>query len=275
MSISVPKQPQLNGAHFRVTVVEERGFVDFHGDQLDGSLSFSGYCIDLLNSIARPERANFTFELLPPSGTGSRCELAIDPTSSVQGTPNLYDPLYYTHYNCGQSDVTDVPVSNYTTDFYLSLFYITPTRQLLGKFSMPFAPPHSGRNIMFGTAVNIRNVEHFIELQKAGDQKAACMPIGAVNTEFVQRSYPDIQIMRIKGTHSAFYEALKSGQCQVIIFDHPVAARFVLELYQRDECIANGIPIGIIGDPFTIGLDSYGIGIRNGLSGDVVRSIDY
>jgi hypothetical protein len=272
---AVPEPPQLNGAHFRVTVVEERGFVDFHRNELDGSILFSGYCIDLLNSIARPDRANFTFELLPPSGTGSLCELAMDSTSSVQETPTLYDPLYYTHYNCGQSDVTDVPASNYTTDLYLSLFYITPTRQLLGKFSMPFAPPHSGRNVMFGTAINIRNVEHFIELQKVGHQKAACMPIGAATTEFVQRSYPDIQIMQIIGTHAAFYEALKAGLCQVIIFDHPIAALFVLERYKRDECIANGMPIGIIGEPFTIGLGSYGIGIRNGLSGDVVRTIDY
>ena len=118
-------EPQLNGSYFRITVVEERGFLDFdvrETTDVNGSISrnltFSGYCIDLLNAIARPDRANFTFELIPPSGTGSLCEPMLN-QSEDELMASTFDPVYYTQYNCGQSEVTDVPSTNYTTDMYL------------------------------------------------------------------------------------------------------------------------------------------------------------
>jgi len=275
-------EPQLNGSHFRITVVEERGFLDFNvmettdgnGSSSSTVLSFSGYCIDLLNAIARPDRANFTFELIPPSGTGSLCEPMLN-QSQEQLTASTFDPVYYTQYNCGQSEVTDVPFTNYTTDMYLSMFYITPERQRLGQFSMAFAPPHSGRNVMFGTATRVRDVQHLVQLQQAGQQTPVCMPRGAANMEFVQRAFPDIEMVEVLGTGAGLYEALDSGLCEVIIFDHPLASHFVLERSRRGECLANGKPIGIIGDPFTIGLDHYGIGIRSDIPNHVVRTINY
>ena len=267
---NILSQPQLNGRHFRITVVEEKGFLDFHIDPVDGTLSFSGYCIDLLKALAQPDRANFTYELIPPSGTGSLCLPVLDSASD-----ELFDPIFYTQYNCGQSDVTDLPVTNYTTDLYLSMFYITPERQLLGQFSMAFSPPHSGRNVMYGTAVRVKSVKHLIELQQLGEQKPVCMPQGTASVEFAQRAYPDLQIIPVLGANDGLYQALDSGMCEIIVFDHPIASHFVLERSRRNECLADGKPIGIIGDPFTTGLDHYGIGLRRDIDTDVVRTINY
>ena len=121
----------LNGAHFRITVVEEDGFLDIHehiDDKGNYHLSYSGYLISLINSVARPDRANFTFDLLPPSGFGSPCEPRLDPNQDEQNS--AYGKSYRTQYNCGASDTNDVPLmTNYSTDMYLGMFYVTPLRQ--------------------------------------------------------------------------------------------------------------------------------------------------
>ena len=52
---SHPPSPRLSGQHFRFTVAEPSGFVD-------GStgLAFSGYAIDILETITKPDLADLS-----------------------------------------------------------------------------------------------------------------------------------------------------------------------------------------------------------------------
>jgi len=130
--------PNLKGAHFRITALEESGFLDFTEDETDGSLSFSGYLISLLESLARPERANFTYDLLPPSGFGSLCVPRLDDEASNSSL--AYGKTYHTQYNCGASDTNDLPLrTNYSTDMYLGMYYVTPSRQYVCFFAGLFS----------------------------------------------------------------------------------------------------------------------------------------
>ena len=125
--------PQLNGDHFRITVLEESGFLNVHenieniGGNKKMHLSYSGYLIKLIESLARPDRANFTYDLLPPSGIGSLCLPRLD---ADRDRDSAYDKSYRTQYNCGASDTNDLPlIANYSTDMYLGMYYVTPGRQ--------------------------------------------------------------------------------------------------------------------------------------------------
>lgn len=96
-------------------------------DETDGNLFYSGYLISLLESLARPERANFTYDLLPPSGFGSLC---VPRLTEGSDSSLAYDKTYRTQYNCGASDTNDLPLlANYSTDMYLGMYYVTPSRQ--------------------------------------------------------------------------------------------------------------------------------------------------
>jgi len=123
---TIKDPPNLQGAHFKITAIEESGFLDIEEND-DGSLSYSGYLIEMLRSIAQPERANFTYALLPPSGYGSLCEPRLDVDADDE---NAYNAAYRTQYNCGASDTNDVPLmAEYSTDIYLGMYYVTPSRQ--------------------------------------------------------------------------------------------------------------------------------------------------
>jgi hypothetical protein len=65
-------RPHLNGRNLVFTVAEGSSFLDFSVGK-DGILSYSGYLIDIIQALARPDRANFTYELRPPSGVGIDC----------------------------------------------------------------------------------------------------------------------------------------------------------------------------------------------------------
>ena len=122
--------PHLDGAHFRITVLQEHAFLDVH-EHIDDigqhHLSYSGYLISLIESLSRYDRANFTYDLLPPSGFGSHCVPRLDPN---QEASSAYGKSYRTQYNCGASDTNDLPLmANYSTDMYLGMFYVTPLRQ--------------------------------------------------------------------------------------------------------------------------------------------------
>jgi hypothetical protein len=175
--------PHLNGADFRITALQEHGFLDIQ-DEDDGTVSFSGYLIDMLDAIAQPNRANFTYTLLPPSGFGSLCVPRLNETT----VDKAYDKIYRTQYNCGASDVNDLPVmsDDYSTDMYLGLYYVTPSRQLQNQFTIPFVPPFFGTLAMFGTATGIPTFEALVQQQAEGSQPPACAPAGTALLTFVE-----------------------------------------------------------------------------------------
>jgi hypothetical protein len=90
--------PSLNAAHFRFTVVEHDGWVNIDENE-DGTLNFTGFCIDIIRSIS--SGANFTYDLLPPSGFGSQCSHS----DGKQSPTEPYGKAYRGQYLCGQSDV--------------------------------------------------------------------------------------------------------------------------------------------------------------------------
>ena len=270
MSLSTAQAiPQLNGAHFRVTAVEENGFLDAN-EVSNGTVSFSGYLIDMLDGIAQENRANFSFALLPPSGNGSLCVRRLD-----NSTNDAYAKVYRTQYNCGASDVNDLPLTNYSTDMYLGMFYVTPERQLENQFTIAFQPPFSGTLAMFGTATGIPNFDALIKQQQEGLQPAACAPGGTALLSFVQDSYPGLQVKGVFGGEDDILKAFQDGTCQVYITDGPIAAQFVLRRFRRGECTANGLPIGVIGEPMNFGLSHYAVGVRRDIPEQVVTTLSY
>jgi hypothetical protein len=131
--VSIPG-PQLNGEHFRITVVQEGSFLDVMEAE-DGSLEFGGYLIDMIKALASENRANFTFELRTPSGLGSDCE----PQLQSEQDDDLYSAKYRQQYKCGTNDVNELS-GKFSTQLYLGMFYISPERQLLNDFTIPFVP---------------------------------------------------------------------------------------------------------------------------------------
>lgn len=222
--------PLLSGEHFRVTVVQQDGFVDVDST---GS-SFSGYCISILDRIA--ERANFTYELFLPSGMGSLCEH----NNNTEPEKQAYDTYFRHQYLCGQSDVNDIPASEYTTDMYLSLYYITPDRLRMNQFSAPFHPPTTGSLTMYGTSTHIQTFEDLLQLQKSGKHGPVCIQQNTAQESYMNDSFPELDTVRIPGGGQEFYRALKEGVCDLMIAEYPVATRFVYLQHQKGECYVRG-----------------------------------
>ena len=110
--------PTLDGQHFRITVLERGTFLKVT-EQEDGTLQFAGFLIDMLDQLAAPHRANFTYELFTPSGLGDSCE----PQLESMEDERLYSKHYRSQYNCGTNDVNDMHetllFNNVSTDMYL------------------------------------------------------------------------------------------------------------------------------------------------------------
>mmetsp|Transcript_5711 Transcript_5711/g.8801 ORF Transcript_5711/g.8801 Transcript_5711/m.8801 type:complete len:830 (-) Transcript_5711:2106-4595(-) len=263
--------PQLHGEKFHITVAQESGFVNIDKAP-DGSLSFSGYCIDMIESISRPERANFTYELRPPSGFGSLCGPKLD-MEDPESVPYL--PQYYSQYKCGQSDVNDIPQTEFLTDMYLSLYYVTPERQRENHFTLPYHPPSTGTLTMFGTATRINNFQELAEKQKTGSVGPACAAENAAYIDFLKDAFPEMKFVEVPNSQESFYNALQQGTCSVIISDYPVATHFTLQQFQKDRCKVGGKPIGVIGQPLGYGLNQYAIGIRRDIPIEVVDTLSY
>lgn len=226
--------PLLSGEHFRVTVAQQDGFVD-----VNGSSSFSGYCISMLDRLA--ERANFTYELLTPSGMGTLCEHNNNNNNITQQQERkAYDTYYRQQYLCGQSDVNDLPVSEFTTDMYLSLYYITPDRLRMNQFSVPFHPPTTGSLTMYGTSTHIRKFDDLLQLQKSGQHGPVCIQQNTAQESFMKDSFPELQLVRIPGGDHEFHRALQEGICDLMIAEYPVATRFVYLQHQKGECTVRG-----------------------------------
>lgn len=279
-----PPPPQLNGQHFRITALQENGFLDIDDDDVGnnstGRLLYSGYLIDMLQALARPERGNFTYTLMPPSGYGSLCVPRLNATTNGTISPDHplpYDTQFWTQYNCGTNDVNDVDPddNNRTTHMYLGMYYVTPSRQVQNQFTLPFAPPFSGTLAMFGTATGIASFEALRELQVSGQQPAACAPAGTALIDSVSTAYPGLQVKGLFGGEEDILQAFRDGTCTVYITDGPIAAQFVLRRSRRDECVANGKPIGVIGEPMGFGLSHYAIGVRRDVDPFVVHTLSY
>lgn len=230
--------PQLNGQHFRITAVEEKGFLDVDTSP-EGKPVFSGFLIDMLTAVAKPERANFTYTLLPPSGYGEMCSPRLN-ASNPSARNTEYSPEYRTQYNCGASDVNDRPLSNFSTDMYLGMYYVSPYRQLRNQFTIPFVPPFTGTLAMFGTATGIPSFESLVEQQSEGLQPAACAPDGTALIQFVRDSFPGIQLKGFLGGEEDITKAFQDGTCEIYITDGPISTAFVLRRAQMDECSARG-----------------------------------
>ena len=175
MSAAAAQQPpRLSGETFRITVAQEDGFINIDGvDEAGRANAFSGYCVDILNAISRPDRANFTYELLTSSGRGELCV----PRLGEASDDATYSETYYSQFNCGQGDVNDLPRSATSTDMYLSSYYVTPSRQLANQFTIPYSPPTSGTLAMYGTATGVRSFDDLVAKQESGEQGPVCVAV--------------------------------------------------------------------------------------------------
>jgi hypothetical protein len=232
---STHNPPQLSGWHFRITVLETGSFLGIKETEDEGSLEFDGYLIEVIEALAAKNRANFTFDLLTPSGLGSSCE----PQLQSEQDDNVYSSKYRQQYNCGTNDVNDIG-GNFSTDMYLGMFYISPERQLRNDFTIPFVPPYKGTPGMYGTATGIRDIADLVEQQKQGKQPEAWLQGSTATLDYVQSIYPDLKIKAFFGSQVDLDRELDNGNCEIFISDAPINAHEVLQRSQRGECIANG-----------------------------------
>jgi hypothetical protein len=142
--------PKLTGQKFKITVVAENGFVNIWDrsslTQPIAAEALSGYIVEMIESVAMPERADFDYEIYTPSGHGSQCA----PQLAANASEGAYSKDYYAEYRCGESDVTDLPETPTSTDMYWGIWYVTPGRQLKNQFTLPFKPPSTGALGMWG-----------------------------------------------------------------------------------------------------------------------------
>jgi hypothetical protein len=233
-NITTHNPPHLSGWHFRITVLEAGSFLEFNEAE-DGSFAFGGYLINMIEAIAAKNRANFTFDLLTPSGLGSSCE----PKLQGEQDDNVYSSIYHREYNCGTNDVNDIG-GNFSTDMYLGMYYITPERQLRNDFTIPFVPPHTGTPSMYGTATGIRDIADLVEQQKQGKQPEAWIQGSTATLDYVQSIFPELKIKPFFGSQDELDREVDNGNCEISIIDFPVAAHQVFRRSQRGECLGNG-----------------------------------
>jgi hypothetical protein len=253
--------PKLDGHHFRVTAIPEGGFLDFEND--------SGYLLDMFREIAR--EANFTYDLLTPSGFGPDCV----PRLNLDTPAESYDYSYQAQYNCGTNDVNELQGTQYATDIYLGMYYITPQRQRKNWFTVPFQPPSEGTPVMFGTTTGIPTIEKLIESQKSGRYPPACIQASTATLEFVQDAYPDLEVEPFYGNQQAQHAAMNSGKCPIFIADAPVAAHLILQQSEKGQCEADGRPIGVVGEPMPFGLSHYAIGVGRHVNRTVADTLSF
>lgn len=267
----LPDPPTLDGPHFRFTIVENKGWSDIRENE-DGEMEFSGYSVDIIRSVA--SRANFTFDMLPPSGHGALCE------QDNSFITDAYDSRYRGKYLCGQGDVQDKELRNttYASDFYQGMFYITPKRRLLNKFTTPFVPPSDGGLQLFGTATHIRNIDDLIRQQVAGKTRPVCLKANTAYADFVRISIPALDVVDANYGVDApedFHRLLSEGNCDLLMIPKPIVTRAIKLLSEANFCQANGKPIGLVGDALDYGFTQFGIGVRKDMPTEVIDTIDY
>ncbi|CAB9507818.1 expressed unknown protein [Seminavis robusta] len=278
-SIPVIDDPHLAGQHFRITAVEHSGYLDIKEDPDTGKLKFSGYLIDILEELAKPHRANFTYELTTPSGFGSLCNPRLTLNESyptISDHPEAFHPRYRESPVCGESDVNDRPLSQYSTDMYWGIFYITAERLKVNKFTMPYSPPDSATMGMMGTATHIHSIH---DLAASNKKHAVCAFSGTANFDLLQLTFPQLDIHGLDIVWMSFagdyHAVMENGTCEILIDSYPLLKQRVLELYNDKKCLANGLPIGIIGEPLEYGPHAFAFGIRNDLPDSLVQTLNF
>jgi ABC-type amino acid transport substrate-binding protein len=247
--------PQLNGAHFKVTAIAQPGFVEYHEADDDGTIYHTGYMVDVLNRIAAPERGNFTYDIVSPSGYGSLCYNTPEERRAALANSNFvpYAKELRVGYACGQSDVTDLPPTNYTTDLYLGLYYINPERLLLNHFTQAIDPPQTGVLTMYGTATHVKDLDDLLAQQEAGRIGPVCIQENTAYSKFLGLNFPTLQVLEFNGADEIQFQALVDGKCTVLINSNPVATHFILTRFSKNQCqvdgkVRNGV--GVVVFPF-------------------------
>ena len=120
--------PTLQGQHLRITVLRSTGFLDFitttnkddeeedinnnnniNNTNIRRNITFSGYIVDMIQALSI--RANFTYELIPPSGLGPNCTPSLwKEQNTIHGQQFIYHSQYYNQYDCGTDDVNYDPI---------------------------------------------------------------------------------------------------------------------------------------------------------------------
>lgn len=273
---SVPQveDPKLSGHHFRITVAEFTGFVTIQ-EGPNGELSFSGYLMDILQELAF--RADFTYELLTPSGYGSMCQPRLPPpnnntNTTAQHHPEAYHSRYRQAFLCAESDVNDRPLSSlYSTDLYFGVFYITPERLKVNKFTIPYNPPALATLVMVGTATHIRSIH---DLASSEYNYNVCAHANTAFKDQLEVTFPDLYIHGLD-RHEDRHQVLEDGTCDVIILAYPMAQQYVFTLKKEGKCLANGKPIGVIGEPLEYGLNHFSFGVRLDVPEEVTQTLNF
>jgi hypothetical protein len=268
-------EPNLQGESFKITIIEADGFVTPDPTAENG---YSGYIIDMIQAVS--ERAGFEYELLLPSGYGDHCSTvpSADDTNSTNSTTEMmtpYDELYASAYLCGQDDTLDPNVpEEYSTDMYWSMYYVTNSRQLEGKFSLPFKPPASGLT-MYGTATGIDTFNDLMSQQKEGSQGPACVGANTAYAKWLKGAMPNLQTVDIVNTETSTRQALEDGTCTVVINAEHAAYYFVKNSYSKEQCMVDDKPVGVIGEGLSYGLTQMAAGFNKGMDSYKIDTISY
>jgi ABC-type amino acid transport substrate-binding protein len=242
LDVEIPP-PQLNGAHFKVTAIAQPGFVEYHENDSDGTIHHLGYMVDVFSRIAAPERGNFTYDIVSPSGYGSMCYNTPEERRAALADVQNFVPYakeFRVGYACGQSDVTDLPPTNYTTDMYLGLYYINPERLLLNHFTQAIDPPRTGVLTMYGTATNVKDLDDLIAQQAAGRIGPVCIQENTAYSKFLRLNFPTLKVLELNGADEIQFQALVDGKCNVLINSNPVATHFILTRFANNQCHVDG-----------------------------------
>lgn len=286
--------PRLDGRKLVFTVAIRSSFVGVSTNS-DGSLEYAGYLVDMMQAMARPDRANFEFELRTPSGVGPDCVAATSEDSEILNAP--YGKAYWSQYNCAANDV-ELTNSTYRTDGYLGLFYASLSRMQKFQLTIPYNPPYKGTPAMFGTVTGLSTIESVAERQKTDDTLHVCMPGSTATLDMVRGVFPDLRITEFYGDDHDLYTSLDDGTCSIYLFDAPIGQYMVRKFSEQGRCHAKGKvccgskeranepplthatcvllqPIGLIGEPMQFGLSHYSIGISKDLPVEVEQVLSY
>eukprot|EP00797_Seminavis_robusta_P035395 Sro876_g214480.2 (377) ;mRNA; r:5872-7002 len=122
-----------------------------------------------------------------------------------------------------------------------------------------------------GTATHIRSIH---DLVASNNKYAVCSFSGTAFFELLLLTFPQLDIHGIALTDD-FHAVMDDGTCEIVIGSFPILKQRVLKLYNDNKCLANGKPIGVIGEPLEYGLNAFAFGIRNDLPDSLVRTLNF